>query len=515
VLLFGAVGPYARAEAFVEASATVEGPPPCVLGVLDAGLSATVGVDFLADYETMLFDKREQLAQFNTCDSDPNAERPTITWARSYGRVGSPGEQTKAVIQASDGTYLVTGESSLFGGVTGFAASMWAMRLDALGNVMWQKAFGRLSEQGLTQGVAQVPGGFLIAGTAGVIKLDSGGNPVWARTYATDPPIQITSIAAHSDGSFAVAGFHGTTPQAWAMKLDPRGNVLWSRRYAGADFAKIRVTSDGGYIAVGLITGNGNDASLTKLNQSGDVVWMRALDNRFDASAGTVPGAQLAASGERGFDVVEKPGGGYVVVGESYGNFPMPEPTPVGYYASWVANVNAGGELASSVVHRAPTGSLYGSAYAVAMRPNGSPLVVGRRADTAADLLSNEDILLLDGGAYSALGGQDHDAIYSGPLAGPGRGMPLMITADGGSIVGASVNANGADVFSLYKLNRTGGLTADLVTSLPGSSFANKDAVSTEVSSMSSEQPVTSALFTSALTVESTDLVLGYWISIQ
>jgi hypothetical protein len=385
---------------------------------------------------------------------------------------------------------------------------------------MWQKAYGRLSEQGLTQGAVQVPGGFLVAGTAGVIKLDPGGNAVWARTYSADPPLQITSIAAHPDGSFVLAGFHGTTnPEAWAMKLDPRGNVLWSRRYAGNEFAKIRLTSDGGYIALGSITGNDSDISITKLTESGDVVWMRALDNRFDASAGMVPMAPIVGSADRGFDVAEKPGGGYVVVGESYGNFPIPEPTPVGYYGTWVAEVGASGDLiagSGSVVHRAPSGSLYGGGYAVAMRPNGSSLVVGRRADTAADLLTNEDILIVQGGAYSALGGQDHDAIYSGPLAGPSRGMPLMITADGGAIVGATTNRAGVDYFSLYKLNRTAGLTAGIVTSLPGSAFVNKDATSTERSSNPSEQPVTSSLFTSALAAaETTKLVTGYFFGVQ
>ncbi len=104
VLLYGAVGPFARVDGFVELAANVEGPPPCATGVVNAGLTANVGVDFLASYETTLFDVRHPLAHFDSCTNDPNAPRPAITWARSFGRVGSSGETAKAVIEAADGS---------------------------------------------------------------------------------------------------------------------------------------------------------------------------------------------------------------------------------------------------------------------------------------------------------------------------------------------------------------------------------------------------------------------------
>src|SRR5690606_11331745 len=201
VLLYGLGGPYAGVDAFIEAGATLEGPPPCVQGIVDAGSRGHVGVDFVASYETTLFDRRYPIASFDGCSDDPNAPRPLVTWSRTFGRAETPGEQARAVLQAADGTLLVLGHSDAFGGVNAFAAAVWALRLDPLGHVLWQRAYRRDAELGLIQGAAEIPGGFLIAGSAGVAKLDSGGNVVWAKTYAADDALEITSIAARPDGS--------------------------------------------------------------------------------------------------------------------------------------------------------------------------------------------------------------------------------------------------------------------------------------------------------------------------
>jgi hypothetical protein len=506
VLLFGAVGPFAQVDAFVELGASVDGPPPCVRGVLDAGLRAMAGVDFLAEYETTLFDARHPLAHFDGCSTDPDAPRPAITWARTYGREDSPGEVARAVIEARDGSFLVAGDSGLFNQVTGFAASSWALRLDPLGHVIWQRAFQRTA-LGMVRGLAEVPGGFLIAGTSGVMKLDSGGNVVWAKRYRSEPLFEITSIAAQPDGRFAVAGLHGTSSQAWAMGLSAEGEVVWSRRYESQVFSRVRATTRGGYVAVGHLP-DAFDTSLIELDAQGEVVWARMLDNLFDASP-DVPDDPIATSDDYAYDVVEKPGGGYVVVGEAYGNFPLPEPTPVGYYGTWVVDVDAQGNLseAGSVTHRAPTNALYGGAYAVAVRPNGSTLVVGRRADTAGDLLSNEDVLLIQGGSYSVLGGAGHDRVDTGTASGRGRGMPLALTADGGAILAVTSDSfAGRDQFWLVKLNRTAGISLPERTSIAGASFVNTHAQSSAIDAAPEEVTVTATGFAADVRVEVTEL---------
>ncbi len=506
VLLYGALGPYAGVQGFVEAAASIQAPPVCVVGTVDAGLTATAGIQFLADYSTTLFQKRYPLGSFDSCNQDPKAPRPALTWARTFGRAGSPGETAQAVLQASDGGYFVLGQSDLFDGVTGFAASTWALRLDALGNVIWQKAYQR-TDQGLTRAAAELPDGFLVAGTSGVLKLDSGGNLVWSKHYTADDGLEIASIAAQADGSFVLAGTLALAAKAWAMKIDAQGDVVWSHSYAGDHFTHVRTTSDGGAVLSGQI--DASDFYVVKLDADGAVAWQRGLDNLFDNSDGGASPSSFASSDDDAYDVIEKPDGNYVLVGESYGNFPIPTPTPVGYYASAVLELDADGALAGegSRLHRAPSDALYGAAYSVAVRPNGSTIVVGRRADTSTDLLGNEDVLLIQDGTFNVFGGPGNDSVDSGTLAGAGRGMPLQVTSDGGAVLAMTSNSfAGKNQIWLLKLNHTASIDSPYRSSLPGDFYTNESAVSVAVSLPPDDVEVTVEAFTLPVAVETTEL---------
>lgn len=495
VLVYDAVGPYASVEAFVEAAATVEGPPPCVTGLMDAGLTARVGVDFLADYSTVLFDSRYPLATFDSCTNDPNAPRPALTWAHTFGRAGSAGERVRAVIETADGSFVLVGDSDLFMGVDGFAGALWALRLDPLGNVVWQRAYGR-GPQGMARDLVEVPGGILVAGATGVLKLDSGGNVRWAKAYTGEEPIEITSIAAHPDGSFVVAGAWGTETLAWLMKLDPAGEVVWSQSYGAMGFGRVRVTSDGGYVVVGT-SSSADDVYVARLDGDGNAIWQRRLDNRFNGAPEDVE-AMIESSSDRGFDIAEKPDGGFVVAAESYGNFPIPEPTAAGYYASWVVELDDQGEIVSSMVHRAPAEAVYGGAYAVGVRGNGNSMVLARRADTAGDLLKTEDLLLIQGTTFTNFGAAGNDAIFEGTLSGIGRGRPLFMTQDGGAVVAVTSDSfAGQEQFWVLKLDRTGYIDNPFRTSLSGHSYdTTEHALSSDLAGISLEAPVVAQRFT-------------------
>lgn len=505
VLIYGAVGPFVSASAYVELAAQIEGPPPCATGVLNAGIQMSVGVDVIGDYDTTLPLASETLAQYDSCveDPDPNAPSPAITWSRTYARLDSPGETARAVLEAADGTFVVLGESGLYDGVTGFAASAWVMRLDPLGQVIWQRAFQR-TQLGLVRGLAEVSDGYLVLGNQGVMKLDTGGNVRWARSYAGDGPLELASIAAQDDDRFVLVGFHGASARAWAMGLDASGEPLWSRTFTGEDFGRVRATSDGGYVIAGKVSA-AFDISVVKLDAGGEVEWSRTVDNLFDPNPDE--GDVIATSDDRTFDIAEKPDGGYVIAGEAYGNFPLPEPTPVGFYGTWVAELDADGELgaAGSVTHRAPRDALYGGAYAVAVREDGTSVIVGRRADEATDLLTTEDILVIQGRSYSVIGGAGYDSVVSRTLSGNSRGMPLALTADGGAILAATSDSfSEGDQIWLLKLNRTAGINIPERSSIDGSSFVNEHAQSNAFDALPEDAAITATMFTTDVDWETT-----------
>ncbi len=93
---------------------------------------------------------------------------------------------------------------------------------------------------------------------AWVIKLDASGNVQWQKTYGGRNLDEAKSIQQTSDGGYIVAGetwsFGAGGRDAWVIKLDAKGNVQWRKTYGGKyeDRAKsIQQTSDGGYIVAG------------------------------------------------------------------------------------------------------------------------------------------------------------------------------------------------------------------------------------------------------------------------
>lgn len=505
VKLYGAVGPYASVEGYAQASASVDGPPPCTRGVLNAGLTAKAGIDLLIDdFETTLLDEVVPLASFDSCSTDPNAPRPAVTWARSLGRAGSLGEDATAVTEAADGSFLVVGNSSLFDGITGSGAAVWAMRLDQLGNLMWQKAYSGANVGGAAVAAAQVPGGFVIATRTGLIALDTGGNVRWSKTYATGEYLQIDSLASTPEGGLFVAGVEGNTSKAWAAQLGADGDVIWSRTFTGDDFAGVTTLADGGHALVGSTGTNDGDAYVVRLDAAGAVIWERTIDNRYDLNGGE--GDPILQNGtDAGFDIAEQPGGGLVIVGYSYGAFPNPEANPAGHYEAWVANLSADGELVDSTVHRVPSEAENDVAQTVVVTQDGGTVVLGMQADDASDLFTSEDVLVVQGSAYSVLGGAGNDTLN--PDSGAHASNAAIATSDGGLIVAATSDTFGSQPeFWVLKLGRTANINFPYKDNPTGSSYQNEDAVSSELGGIAVDVALTPQE-TAPIDVEATPVI--------
>ena len=356
--------------------------------------------------------------------------------------------------------------------------------------------------------MVEVPGGFLVAGTSGVMKLDTGGNLVWAKQYEGDPVVEIVSIAAQADGSFAVVGYHGTDSRAWAMGLDAEGEVAWSRRFASQTFTRVRAIADGGYVVIGN-SPDAFDATLIELDADGDVVLARMLDNLFDANP-EVADDPLTTSDDYAYDIAPKPDGGYMVVGEGYGPYPLPEPTPAGYYGTWIADVDADGNFGElgSVTHRAPVEAVYGGAYAVAVRPNGST-ARGRPARGYRRGSAEQRGCADHPGRHlrrARRRGTRPDRHRHGQRLGP-RDAARAHRRQRAILALTSDSFGGQDQFWLVKLNRTGGINLPERASVSGTSFVNADAQSTAFEAGAEDVEVTASGFGDEVSVEVTEVI--------
>lgn len=110
-------------------------------------------------------------------------------WARTYG--GNQAEYVRycPVQQTRDGGYIAVGYTGSFGG----GYDMWILKLDQFGKVTWQKKYGGFLSEYAHSIQQTTDGGYIMAGEASsfgdgsqdfwILKLDAAGNVSWQKNY--------------------------------------------------------------------------------------------------------------------------------------------------------------------------------------------------------------------------------------------------------------------------------------------------------------------------------------------
>lgn len=170
-----------------------------------------------------------------------------VEWQRLYG--GTMDDGAHRVLTLEDGGYLLLGytTSPNTGDVSGWhgESDIWVLRLDANGNIVWQKCLG---------GAESDSGESLLSLT------DDSGFIVGGEVYYSTP-------GNHGD----ITGYHGEY-DVWIVKLDAFGNLIWENCLGGDDSDLLRGL--GSWSTPLLEMGNGNilvSANTGSSNNSGDV----------------------------------------------------------------------------------------------------------------------------------------------------------------------------------------------------------------------------------------------------
>ena len=190
-------------------------------------------------------------------------------WDITFG--GSSSDSAYAVQQMSDGGYLLAGDTQSFG-AGGYDA--WLIKTDANGNKVWDITFGGSSSDSAYALLQTSDGGYILAGytasfgagggDAWLIKTDANGNKVWDKTFAGSGVDKAYSVKQTKDGGYILAGW--TRPydtdyyDAWLIKTDTNGNKQWDKTFGGSDEDEawsVQQTKDGGYIMTGVTTSYG------------------------------------------------------------------------------------------------------------------------------------------------------------------------------------------------------------------------------------------------------------------
>jgi FlaG/FlaF family flagellin (archaellin) len=241
----------------------------------------------------------------------------TMLWNRTYG--GPETEQAFSMVRTFDGGYILAGITVS----VETSEDVWLVKADASGTMEWNRTYGGPELDGAYSLVATSDGGCAFAGYtysfgAGdadfwLVKMDASGNVEWNRTYGGTNSEVACSLVATSDGGYAIAGYTRTVDvdldyDFWLVKTDELGNMEWNQTYEGTgyDYARSLVaTSDGGYAIAGYTQSFGlGDAAfwLIKADASGNMEWNKTY-------GGT--------SYDLAFSVVKCSDGGYAIAGET------------------------------------------------------------------------------------------------------------------------------------------------------------------------------------------------------
>lgn len=274
-----------------------------------------------------------------------------VIWNKTYGGTGS--DQAYSIINTADGGFLVSGESNSQDGdvkLNHGAIDLWVFKLDANGNLIWEKTFGGAGDDIMGVIAACSDGGYVMSSMSKsnatgdvpashgnedlfVVKLDAAGNKVWTKTFGGSLREDAGSIIGDTDGGCIIAGCTNSTDgdlaarklnpywntsirDTWIFKLNKDGQIVWQVNPGGSgeDFANSLVRMPNGNIAIagssasndGDVTSNrgDHDVWVVVLNSRGKKLWQRSFgsyngDYNHHIEA-TADGSLLVANSTRG-----------------------------------------------------------------------------------------------------------------------------------------------------------------------------------------------------------------------
>jgi len=229
---------------------------------------------------------------------DEETEPPVTYWARTYG--GTFDDEAHAVTVLPDGSFVMAGTTNSFHSSMGSWKEMWIVKLDAAGDIVWQKVLGGDGDDVAYSVIPAGDGGVAAAGytesygPAGangiIVKLDAAGEIAWKIILGGDYDDRFFSIAGAGSGGFVAAGASDsftTGIAVWVVEVDAEGfkerEGCFIQPSGSGDLkaGAIQSFTDGSFALTGTFKAGGSDQEsvlVMKIGSTGACAWATSID---------------------------------------------------------------------------------------------------------------------------------------------------------------------------------------------------------------------------------------------
>lgn len=267
-------------------------------------------------------------------------------WTRSFGSDSL--EIPKRLVQNADGSYLLLGSVKEEN-----SDNLFFVKADSQGNELWRKSFKSDINYFGEDVVSLEEEGFILVGAKSteqenkklwMTKLDAKGEMVWEKTFGEEFTGCCKSIKKLPTGGFAITGEISTPGQKesdiWGARTDENGELVWESQISTPGLKAwpecICCSPDSCFMMVGWQGACMNDINseepifnfdlvLVKLDCNGKVLWIKNFDRE---------------GSEGGNAVTIRPDGNFIVAGVKAASF-------LGKIGPWLMLVDSEGKLLS------------------------------------------------------------------------------------------------------------------------------------------------------------------------
>jgi hypothetical protein len=186
------------------------------------------------------------------------------------------------MLQLSNGDLLIYG---LTESLVDKDRNQFALRVGPAGDVNWEYTIESSDEELVIDALETAEGDLVLAVIVGedgkLEKLDANGQVQWEKRYELAGWQYASQIAETDDGGFLLAGFSMSSPprqaDTWLAHCTSTGELEWETSFGEAAFddytnSLIRL-SDGTYLTGAIANG----VQLSRIDEDGNVLWRRSL----------------------------------------------------------------------------------------------------------------------------------------------------------------------------------------------------------------------------------------------